>query len=561
MDIYGNPSGDVTSSSAVSVNNDIAVFDGVSGRIIKDSGVPISGIVGPTGATGARGATGPTLSGGPFLPLSGVTGMLGNIMMNSNGITGISTITTATANVNVGNGNTVLANNSIIVGATNNLVAGAGDKSIIYGHNNNTSAGINGQAIIFGNDNTDSNGAGGVFMYGFGNTNGTGQRNILIGRNNTVPNGINEAFVMGFNNTNSTSNSLMVGGVSQINIRAGSTICDLGTTSNNFKDLYLSGRVLLPAATSNVNIGNGNTNTGTNIVQIGDTNTQSLGNNSISIGSNIINRFSNGVAIGSFSQVDGGSAGIAIGPAAFTNAANAIAIGNSSTNLVASSAVIGDAVFTSLRPMPDNFADLGSGAQRWKDIYLTGTAKAISVDPNSASALTIGGTNATSLALGRSAIDTTILGNAVATVAYGSWYSTTNYTPTFNAGVNRLLPQTTTSAGFLSQFTHTNPGVLTYTGTRNRICKIDFDITVTLGASLANLTFFDSQNGSTLIGSQTQISYQVHPSNNATQVSLHFSDLILIQPGYTHQLAGRCAQLSSATTFNFVSCTIVGLLN
>jgi len=50
---------------------------------------------------------------------------------------------------------------------------------------------------------------------------------------------------MGFNLTNSTSNSfLLVGGTSQANIRAGGTVCDLGTTTNRFKDLHISGSVV-----------------------------------------------------------------------------------------------------------------------------------------------------------------------------------------------------------------------------------------------------------------------------------------------------------------------------
>jgi len=52
--------------------------------------------------------------------------------------------------------------------------------------------------LFIGYSNSDSkNAAGGSFIYGFGNTNGTGARNIMLGRNLTVPNGVNEAFIHG----------------------------------------------------------------------------------------------------------------------------------------------------------------------------------------------------------------------------------------------------------------------------------------------------------------------------------------------------------------------------
>ena len=149
-------------------------------------------------------------------------------------------ISTASSSLNLGLTNTISGTGSITVGASNTAGGSAGGKSIIYGNNNNTSGSTNGQCIIYGNDNTDSNAAGGAFIYGFGNTNGTGQRNILIGRNNVVSNGVNEAFVMGFANTNSISNSLLVGGGSMANIRPGSNnLCTLGLlTTNELSTLF-----------------------------------------------------------------------------------------------------------------------------------------------------------------------------------------------------------------------------------------------------------------------------------------------------------------------------------
>lgn len=177
---------------------------------------------------------------GAYLPLAGGI-MSGDITLSSHDLLYVGKVATNNATINIGLNNVVLED-GVVVGADNltNLGVGVG-KCIIYGSTNDISASTNGQSIIYGNDNKDSNTSGGSFIYGFGNTNGTGARNVLIGRNNTIPDGVNEGFVIGFNNTNSISHSLLVGGPNQANIRAGSTICDLGTILNPFRTLYLNG--------------------------------------------------------------------------------------------------------------------------------------------------------------------------------------------------------------------------------------------------------------------------------------------------------------------------------
>ena len=179
------------------------------------------------------------------LPLTGGT-MAGGVNMGNQTLTNVASITTNSATVNLGFNNGVTPDEWVSVGSGNTYGA-VGYHSIIYGINNNTTGSVNGQSIVYGSDNKDSNATGGSFIFGFGNTNGTGARNVLIGRNNTVPDGVNEGFVIGFNNTNATSNSLLVGGSNQANIRAGSTICDLGTVANPFKTLYLNANVAGPA--------------------------------------------------------------------------------------------------------------------------------------------------------------------------------------------------------------------------------------------------------------------------------------------------------------------------
>ena len=334
-------------------------------------------------------------------------------------------ISTASSSLNLGLTNTISGSGSITVGASNTAGGFAGGKSIIYGNNNNTSGSVNGQCIIYGNDNTDSNGAGGSFIYGFGNTNGTGQRNILIGRNNAVPNGVSEAFAMGFAVTNSISNSLVVGGTSQANIRAGSNnVCTLGLlTTNEFKTAF----------TRNV-----------------DT-----------------------------------SAALAIAP-----------------------------------------------------------------------------TSATSLALGRAGITTTVLGSAVLPAQYGAYYGTASYNIAFTAGVGRLIPPTVSSNGPQVDFSFA-AGVLTYTGSQAfRVCKINYNINLNLPAAGNTLTFFNSKNGATAISAiQSVAVIATNAQYNNVRATVQLSDHVVLSNGNTVQLACQSTNLIASVTFDFVSCNISTLLN
>ncbi|HRP36812.1 MAG TPA: hypothetical protein PLS50_03305 [Candidatus Dojkabacteria bacterium] len=219
----------IVSNTGTGALNNIVSF--TSDKVIKDSGI-----------------TAASITGGPFLPLAGGT-MSGNIAMGANDITSVGKITTNTTTINVGKTNTTAGTNDIVYGASNTFGGVSGGSSTVCGNGNNLSGSTNGQSMIYGNGNNDSNTSGGCFIFGFGNTNGTGARNILIGRNNTVPNGVNDAFVMGFNNTNSTSNSLLVGNVNSIRP---AVTCDLGTSASKFRDVYASNNLIGAVKTSAV---------------------------------------------------------------------------------------------------------------------------------------------------------------------------------------------------------------------------------------------------------------------------------------------------------------------
>jgi hypothetical protein len=243
---------------------------------------------------------------------------------------------------------------------------------------------------------------------------------------------------------------------------------------------------------------------------------------------------------------------IAIGTGSSASGNSAIALGAGVTNTVANTTVIGASTNLNIRSAGTT-CDLGTTALPFQNVY-------VNTGIDSTAGLAVGGTNATSVTVGRSGITTTINGIFTCTQATGSWYSTTAFAPSFSAGVNRLITPTAATAGILSEFTHAT-GVLTYTGTRTRNVLVSFDVSYTNGASGANITLFISKNGSTTLGTQSRSFLQTNAGSANARVFLHVTDVIGLANTDTIQLAGSSATLSSAVSFNFINCNIVGLFN
>ena len=203
--------------------------------------------------------------------------------------------------------------------------------------------------------------------------------------------------------------------------------------------------------------------------------------------------------------------------------------------------------------------DLGTSALPFQTLYLNTSTITPSVD--TAAALTLEGVKATSIAIGRAVVTTTINGIFATALPFGAWYSTTSYNPSFAAGVSRLTPPTAATAGSLVDFTHAL-GVLTYTGARTRQFHIAYNITFTAGANGTNMTFFNSIAASTIIGTtQSQQRQHITSQLALTQISLVVVDNVTLATGQSVQLAGACAALSAAVSYNFVSCVILAMPN
>ena len=141
-----------------------------------------------------------------------------------------------------------------------------------------------------------------------------------------------------------------------------------------------------------------------------------------------------------------------------------------------------------------------------------------------------------------------------------TWYSVTNYAPSFTAGVMRLIPPTTATNTLLFNYTYTS-GILTFLGPRPRNVVVVYNISYTTGANGSNMIFINSKNGSLVTGTQTQVRRGVNAQNANLQTNDTVIDIISLTSGDTIQLAASCATLTSAVTFNYVSCNVFALMN
>ena len=235
-DIYA--SGNVISATTRAIDNLITnsgtgTLDNIcsftSDKIIKDSGIATS-----------------TLSGGPFLPLAG----------------------TGSGNVQVGSLSSTNGINGVIIGNSASI-SGASDGSISIGNSSISSqdgcVALGDQAIASGLQSTaigsNSIASGAQYPVSVGTySTASGDQSISIGVLSVAS--ASDSITLGTFANNSIANSCLIGSGSIANIRANSLICDLGTTSNKYKDIYASGN-LISATTRSVDNLVTNAGTGT----------------------------------------------------------------------------------------------------------------------------------------------------------------------------------------------------------------------------------------------------------------------------------------------------------
>ena len=124
------------------------------------------------------------------------------------------------------------------------------------------------------------------------------------------------------------------------------------------------------------------------------------GNNSVVVGISATATQANTTAFGGSASATANGA-LAIGFSASSSGANSISIGTSVTNSTANSCLIGDSSIANIRAN-NTACDLGTSGGSFRSIYLnTGIIGTGALSMDNSGALTIAGTSATSLSIGR----------------------------------------------------------------------------------------------------------------------------------------------------------------
>ena len=291
INLNGIPVSDLVVGPSSVINNNLTAFDTTSGKLLKDSGISIT-----------------TLSGGPFLPLTGGT-LSGNLNLGTKEITNASAIRFNNTNVTMGSSSTIGASttNNINIGNAT-IIPASSDSNIVMGNQasmtglgtagnivmgpfaSSASGGYNisigQQSVAKGNGVTigkESISAPGGVVVGYRSTTGSSRvDSIIIGRDN-VSSG-DSADILGVNRTNLVSNTLLLGNGAYTNIRA-NTGCDLGTSSVPFQSLYY-GNIIGSSKTSAINevVTNAGTSTNGNIASLSGTTGKIITDSGVSAG-------------------------------------------------------------------------------------------------------------------------------------------------------------------------------------------------------------------------------------------------------------------------------------
>lgn len=540
----------IVSNAGAGATGSIATFTDASGKVIQNSGVDIN-----------------TINSGPYLPLSGSTGMLGTLQMNSNNITDIGSINKTGTNILIGPG---VQPNSINIGTPDNA--------------NNTP-----DSFVFGSPSSiDIR----PYTTGIMNLGSVARRfnNIFLlnslqgpSRSCLVDNVMSCSTAQTGGNLLSWSSSIVLkvavdAGIAATNVflkdgtRAMTGQLDFGgndgINTNRWQSATVAGNCIwgsgttisVPPGGSNIRnnyIGYNNNAVGFAINAIGNECHQLAGAGACNlIGSSIGVTGANSSGYGDTININGSNS-VAIGTNVGCTGNNTYMIGAGATNSIANSMLLGSSSIANIRPNGTNLCDLGTTGAQYKDIYIGGIVKTANIDTQTATFMSIGNVTATQVVIGKTLGDVIISGELNTRQGFGAWYSSTAYLPSFTAGTARFIPPTTQTSGSLSQFTNASLGILTYTGAVARNCTISYNISFLTGPSLSSMTFFNSRNLSLVIGAgQARQFVQVNALNNATRICVSFTDNVVLAPGDTVQLAAICAASTAAVSFDFVSCNI-----
>ncbi len=358
----------VTGTSVAVTDGDIVVFNLTTGRVVKTSGIAVTTIAGKVSKSGDT--------------MSGALAMGGNDITNVGNLSG-STNSRNADNIVSNAGISVSGNVATFSGTSGKVITDSGSSlsqylplaggtmtgDIVMGTHNITNAGtISGATNSRTADNIVSNAGAGV----------AGNVAIFSGATGKVISDSCSTLSQYLPLAGGTMSGTLIMGNNEIQgisalrpqatnfIAGNSATVDGGTSSVVIGDLA---NISVAARTNNVVIGPSATSSVNTSVVIGST-ASSAAPASVAIGLAAATSSGASSAIGASASASNADA-IAMGVSAVASAVDSIAIGTAITNATASSVLLGDAGTVNWRPANDATCDLGTGAARFHDLYLS----------------------------------------------------------------------------------------------------------------------------------------------------------------------------------------------
>ncbi len=426
------------------------------------------------------------------------------------------------------------------------------------------------------------------------NITSTGVNGRIIIGNSASGSGLDDV-VIGTSAAASTANSAVVIGPSASASAGANNAVAIGNTASGTAPDSVALGHSAAATTSAVALGPGATASSTGTIAIGRNVTTAVGGGANTVvgdtgnatgvsntvvGANSTATSDNAAICGRSSSAGNGSVilgvlstattdGICIGNVCTSSASKAFVIGNGVSNSTTESLLISTGALTNIRS--DATCNLGTLASPFQSLFISSGVDC----GTSAVAISLGGTNASSIGIGHGTITTSVTGTFACTHATGTLYNPASNalqpTSGFTAGTAKLLAPTAgnVTAGVLSEFTQTG-AQLTYTGARTRNFMISMTVvfvsTQAAGAS-GTLRLFVSKQGvltNPPVG-QAQAAQFIDVTKNQNQrMTLTLTDVQSLANNQTLQPAASYSATvtqANSPSFEDITLTATALLN
>jgi len=290
----------------------------------------------------------------------------GAVLFSIDGQGDVTSAGTVTAAPAVGTQNTIVGGVSagalLASGASNNTIGGFSAGAALTAEANNTLIGSQAGALLQGDNNTFVGAGAGlnatassniVIGHACGQSLSAGLRNTIMGTSADVSAAAADTVIIGSASASTSNQTTLVGADSTVRgLNSVVVGFDAATNADN--------TVVVGAFARATNFSGGTTIIGTSSTSDGTDNTV--------LGVQCVASSFSSVAVGAAVVVSGQTT-IAIGASSNASFDNSAALGFGTISRAANVTTICNAACVSVEPMSDNVASLGSGANRWSDVF------------------------------------------------------------------------------------------------------------------------------------------------------------------------------------------------